>query len=199
MFKAFDTMTRLAAAGTLVLAGLSIAPAAFAAGVDLSADSKVGMEGDSTLHRYHLYSKDFTFKAKLTGTTPAGMKLGSLNLVIPVKTLKSGDGALDGNAYRTMELDKFSTIEFNSTDCTLKVTGDDVDATAEGTLTIHGVSKPVTIKASGTLNGKKFTLKGSKDMLMSDFKVEAPVLLMGAIKCTDKITVKFDLKGDITD
>lgn len=199
MFKAFDTMTRLATAGTLLCAGLMMAPAALAAGIDLAADSRVGMEGDSTLHHYHAFSKDFTFKAKLTGTTPAGMKLGSINLVIPVKTLKSGDGALDGNLYRTMDADKFANIEFNATDCKLKVDGNDVDAVAEGTLTIAGESKPMTIKVSGTLDGKKFKLKGSKDMLMSDFGVKAPVLLMGAIRCTDKITVKFDLNGEVTD
>lgn len=200
MPKLNKPLSGVAIIGSLLAAGLlNGAPAARAAGIELSTDSTVGMEGDSTLHRYHAFSKEFKLKLILSGKDTPTLRLGSVDLVIPVKTLKSGDGALDGNLYRAMEADKYPTIRFIANDCKLKVSGSDAEATAEGTLTIAGTEKPVMIRVLGTLANNKFHLTGHKDILMSDYGVKPPVIMFGAIKCADKITIKFDLTGEVQD
>lgn len=200
--KASKIVTHLVVAAGLVAAGtIAWAPATLAAkgpSIDFSSDSKIWMEGDSTLHPYKSTSSKFEIKASLTNPKPQDASLADLTVEIPVKSLKSGEGPLDTNLYKTMEASKYPTIKFNLSNAKVKVSGSgDVDVNAEGVLTIHGQEKTVELVAEGKLSGNTVRLKGKKSLLMSDFGVKAPVLMFGAIKCTDKITVGFDLVGEL--
>lgn len=202
MSKATNIVTRLVVAAGLVAAGtIAWAPATLAAkgpSIDFGSESKVWMEGDSTLHPYKSTSSKFEIKAALTGPKAQDASLADLVVEIPVKSLKSGEGPLDTNLYKTMEASKYPTIRFNMSDAKVKVSpSGDVDVNAEGILTIHGQEKKVDLTAEGKLTGNTIRLKGKKALLMSDFGVKAPVLMFGAIKCTDKITVGFDLVGEL--
>lgn len=197
--NASKLVTNLVVAAGLVAAA-TIAPALAAKGpsIDFSSDSKIWLEGDSTLHPYKSTSSRFAIKAALTAPKAQDANLADLTVEIPVKSLKSGEGPLDSNLYKTMEASKYPTIKFDLSNAKVKVSNSgDVDVNAEGTLTIHGQSKSVELVADGKLTGNTVHLKGKKAILMSDYGVKAPVLMFGAIKCTDKITVGFDLVGEI--
>ncbi|HEY9854629.1 MAG TPA: YceI family protein [Stenomitos sp.] len=200
--KASNIVTNLVVAAGLVAAGtIAWAPATLAAkgpSIDFSSDSKIWLEGDSTLHPYKSTSSKFEIKAALTNPKPQDASLSDLTVEIPVKSLKSGEGPLDTNLYKTMEASKYPTIKFNMSNAKVKVSNSgDVDVTAEGVLNIHGQEKTIEVTADGKLSGNTVRLKGKKSILMSDFGVKAPVLMFGAIKCTDKITVGFDLVGEL--
>ncbi|HEY9898213.1 MAG TPA: YceI family protein [Pantanalinema sp.] len=189
----------------LVLAGICalgtphLAMAAKAPGISISPESKIWVEGDSTLHAFSFKSKNHNVEASGSGSGP---RLDKLDVEIPVKGLKSGDGALDGNMYRAMEADKYPTIRFSLSNAKVKAAaGGDVDVDATGTLTIAGTEKPITLKAEGSLDGKTFRLKGSKELMMSDYGVKPPVisLLIAKISVKDRIVVKYDLTGTLDD
>ena len=196
MFASKKMIAGLVMVGTLV--GLS--PAALAAGVEFQPSSKLWFEGESTLHPYKATSKSWQIKATVTPGKDVKIEdLTSLEVVIPAKSLKSGDGALDNNMYNAMGADKHPTIKFVMSNA--KVTnsaGGELEVTADGTLTIAGKEQTTKIVAKGEVNGDTIKVKGSKEIKMSDFGVKPPVLMFGAIKVTDKITVKYDLVGKIT-
>lgn len=195
------TKLMMVAASLLVVGSIAWAPASLAAKgatIDFSPESKVWMEGDSTLHPYKATSSKFKINADLTAPKPADASLADLTVEIPVKSLKSGEGALDTNLYKTMEASKYPTIKFNLSNAKVKVSpSGDVDVNAEGLLNIHGQEKKVDLVAEGKITGNTIRIKGKKAMLMSDFGVKPPNLMFGAIKCTDKITVGFDLIGEV--
>jgi polyisoprenoid-binding protein YceI len=64
----------------------------------------------------------------------------------------------------------------------------------KGNLTIAGQEKPVTIDASLALDaGGALRVKGSKEILMSEFGVRPPTLMMGTLKVRDRVVVNFDV------
>jgi polyisoprenoid-binding protein YceI len=193
-------LPRLTLAAALCgVALLSSAPAVTAArvtGLTFSNESKIWLEGDSTLHRYKSTARTWQLTAKPSATGG----LADLEAVVPVRELKSGDAGLDKNLYAAIKADKFPTIRFSADTGDMDVaTGGAAEARVAGTLTIAGVKKPVTLTAAGKLSDGTLRLKGSKALLMSDFGIQPPVLMLGAIKCTDAITVHYDLIARVKD
>lgn len=191
------------AAALLFIGGAAIAPASIAAlpgRLDLAQESKIWLEGDSTLHAYK--STATQYRITVAAATPGAdqVRFSDLEVVIPVKSLKSGDGNLDGNMYKALMADRHATIRFKSSGGTFsvskdgKVTGDIV-----GRLAIAGTEKETRIQAAGVLKGDTLRLKGSKALSMTAFGVTPPVLLGGVIKTDDQIVVHYDLVGTVKD
>lgn len=182
--------------GAALLGGAPAVTAAKVTGLAFSSESRIWLEGDSTLHRYKSAARTWQMTAR---PTPAG-GLRDLEAVVPVRELKSGDAGLDKNLYAAMKADQFPTIRFSAASGELDLAASGAaEARVAGTLTIAGTKKPVTVTAAGKLSGDTLRLKGSKALLMSDFGIQPPVLMLGAIKCTDAITVHYELVAQVKD
>lgn len=180
------------------VAVLGATPASFAAkgGIDFLPESKIWLEGDSTLHRYEATAKKFQASADWDGKGA----LSGLEVVIPVKDLKSNNGDLDKNMHNALKAAQHGTIRFSVGTGTLTIAPSGAaTARADGQLTIAGTKKPVTVTAEGKRTGDTLRLKGSRSLMMSEFGVQPPVLMMGAIKVADKVTVHFDLVAKVSD
>ncbi|MNK90741.1 YceI-like domain protein [compost metagenome] len=200
--------TKKIATGLLVVGGLwaignaSWSPSALAApGVDFQPSSKIWIEGNSTLHPFKATSKNWQIKATVTPGKAA--KIGDiteLDVVIPVKSLKSGDGALDNNLYGAMGADKNPNVRFVMKNAKVNVTSSgDIEVDADGLLTIAGKEQSTKISAKGELVGDTVKIKGSKEIKMTDFGVKPPELMFGTIKTDNKIIVKYELVGKVTE
>lgn len=185
-----------------------VAQAAQGPSVEISSESKVWFEGDSTIHPFSFKARSYKVAASVAPNQAgslkewlAGARLDKLEVEIPVKQLKSGDGTMDGNMYRALEADKYPTIRFSLGNAKLRAGGGDVDVDATGTLSIAGTERPITLKAEGKLDGTTFRLKGSKELQMSDFGVTPPVisLLVAKLTVKDRIVVRYDLTGTLKD
>jgi polyisoprenoid-binding protein YceI len=66
---------------------------------------------------------------------------------------------------------------------------------AIGSLTISGVTKPVTLVVNGVVNpDKTITITSSQKIKMSEFRVKPPSFMLGALKVGDHVTVEYNLK-----
>ena len=67
---------------------------------------------------------------------------------------------------------------------------------AMGSLTISGVTQPITLTADTTVKDGVIRLKGVQPLKMSDYKVTPPVfnLVVTSIKCTDDIEIHYDVQ-----
>ncbi|MBM3267673.1 MAG: YceI family protein [Candidatus Sericytochromatia bacterium] len=170
-------------------------------------DTRLRLEGDSTLHPYASRTRDLRIVASLApGKAKAGSledllaagHLAALEVTIPVKSLKSGEGLLDTNLYRALEADRHPHIRFRLTRYKARPTGNgDITVRAEGTLSVAGTERDVSLEARGDVSGGKVCLAGSYDLLMSDYGVRPPVLMLGAIKVKDRISIHYELLGEI--
>jgi hypothetical protein len=169
--------------------------------LNLQEGSYLYLEGDSTLHKYQMNANslqgaaEVTAEAKddaaLTKALEKG-KAGKMVLVVPVADLKSRESGLDDNAHKALAADKNPEIKFVLEKASLK----DKILTAKGKLTIAGTAVAVTLKPEVTVKNGVIELKGDQPLKMSDYKVTPPSisLVVTAIKCTDDITIHYDVK-----
>ena len=61
-----------------------------------------------------------------------------------------------------------------------------------GELSLAGVERMIEIEAIGVRVGAGIRLTGSKDLLMTDYHIKPPTMMLGTIKTANLITVRFD-------
>jgi polyisoprenoid-binding protein YceI len=119
--------------------------------------------------------------------------------VIPVKSLKCGEGKMDNNMYSTLKADENPTITYELATYTLlegSASETAFGANTEGQLTIAGKSNSIDmqIKAQRAIDGSA-SATGSYALLMTDFGIKPPKFFLGALKVGNKVVIKFNIKA----
>ena len=162
------------------------------------ADPDIKVLGTSNLHNWSMEAKDVTCSAKFAFGPGAGVlpqSLTSLDLVIPVHNLKSGESLMDSRAYTALKADKFGTITFTSASAVI-VPGQNnqFQVKSTGTMTIAGAGRPVVLVVACQVNQDgSITCSGSQQLKMTDFQVKPPSFMLGALKTGDLLTINFSL------
>jgi polyisoprenoid-binding protein YceI len=156
--------------------------------------TKIAVAGTSTLHNWDMASEkancDISFNfdgANITG-------LSSLAFTVQGETLKSDHKGMDKNAYKALNIEKYPVISFSSSSANIRSNGpNSYLISAKGKLTISGVSKEVWLAGVSTVNPADMSIQtvGSAKIKMSEYNVEPPSFMFGAMKTGNEITVKF--------
>ena len=116
----------------------------------------------------------------VTGTmTVEGSDVTAVDVEVDMTTLQSDSGTRD-SALRTrgLESDQFPTATFSLTEPLALPEGADsgetVTVAATGDLTIHGVTRPVTLDLEATLSGDVAAVVGSAPVLLGDYDIDPP-------------------------
>lgn len=104
---------------------------------------------------------------------------------LKVDAFDSGNANRDSHALEVLEGLKYPKVTFTSN----KLKKDSNTLTAEGNLTFHGITKPITITVTRTDSDKKIMLDGKFDILLSQFQVERPSLF--GLKTKDEVKLSF--------
>jgi polyisoprenoid-binding protein YceI len=92
-----------------------------------------------------------------------------------------------------LEVERFPTIEFQSSRVEASDQGGSYRASVTGSLTLHGVSRDVTIDANGALTGTSLRLYGEHQLRQTDFGIKQVSVAAQSIKVKDELKVAFDL------
>jgi len=130
----------------------------------------VGVGGHTAVGRTPKVSGSMT----LTGTVVSNVKI-----TVDLSVLTSDDSHRDDQLRRqALESDKFPTATFASTQPidigTLPADGTSVKVNAAGTLTLHGVSKTVTVALQAVRQGGIIAVTGSLPITFSDYSIQKP-------------------------
>jgi polyisoprenoid-binding protein YceI len=179
---------------------------ATAAAFSLVSGSRLWLTGDSTLHAYTSTANTVTVSAQLVAlaggphAAVAGGGLKALTVTVPVVGLKSGEDGLDKNMQKALKQETASSIVFTLTSYTAEETKDGgLLIKARGQLALAGVAKEVALEAVCQFTSDAIHVTGTKDVLMSDFGIKPPTMMLGAVKTADKVVVHFDLKLQASD
>lgn len=139
---------------------------------------KTTVAGTSTLHDWTMTSTGGTFSGTVSGNS-----INDVKYVMGSKTLKSGKGAMDTNAYKAMQADKFPNISFSATSVNVG------KGTMTGKLTVTNVTKTVSFPVTVTKTGNSYSITGTETIKMTDYGVTPPSFMMNTVKTGNDIKV----------
>jgi polyisoprenoid-binding protein YceI len=154
-----------------------------------AAPDRVWLNGDSTLHAFSSTATIVNIQAVFAKGLP-----GTLEVEIPLSGLKSHSAGLDKNMRKALKEEKTPVLRFELTryDAGAERPGP-FAIKAEGKLTIAGVTRETVLEAAGQVEKDGLHVIGTKELLMTDFGIAPPTMMMGTIKTADRIVVGFDV------
>jgi polyisoprenoid-binding protein YceI len=153
-------------------------------------------------HNHHLAASEFSGQVSIT---PQTITPASLRLVVKAASLHE-TGAdftepqkeIINKELREIVLhtDQYPEIVFQSTGVTAKsARANRYEVKIDGNLTLHGVTRRISIPAVVTLNGNDLRAAGEFSIDRDDFKVKATSAFHGFVRVSDDIKFEFDIVG----
>ncbi|MCB1159440.1 MAG: YceI family protein [Leptospiraceae bacterium] len=112
-------------------------------------------------------------------------------IIVPVEGMRTGNSNRDSHLLETLDYTKHKQIIMNLKE--VEASGDTYKLKA--LLKIKNVEKEVFTIAKYSRDGESSILKGSFELSLKDFSIEAPSLLLIKVKDTVMIDYKFILKS----
>ena len=153
-------------------------------------------------HSHHLAASDFSGQVEIT---PDTITPASLRLVVKAASLhETGANFTEPQKQIinkelkeiVLHPDQYPDIVFQSTNVTAKTSGAGrYEVKIDGNLTLHGVTRRVTIPAVVTLSGDTLRAVGKFSIDRGDFNVKATSAFHGLVRVDDDVKFEFDIVG----
>jgi polyisoprenoid-binding protein YceI len=130
----------------------------------------------------------------------SGYQATGISVIADVSSLHSIDSVAgrnvtqrDGIVSRQLNVQQFPDAKFDSTSASVPaaVTSSQVDVSVSGSLTIHGVTRPVTVTGRAQFVGGKIEIAGSVPINMADYGVTPPQVPFTTVD--PAATIEFDI------
>jgi len=161
----------------------------------LEKDYSFTIHGTSNLHDWDEKVQTVTGDASINWNADKSFDLNAIHIKIDVHSIKSNEGSgMNNNTYKALKADANPTITFILYPPlkAIKANSTENNISMIGSLTIAGVTKPVTMRVKLMMDSQgKLTIEGSQIIKMADYNVTPPTALFGTIKTGDSITLNF--------
>lgn len=142
----------------------------------------------------------------LTSTPEAGSADAVLSGAVVVKTLtldvdvaaiECGNGTMNNHLRKALKAGEHPGIRYQLSSYDLARAEAGATVVAQGTLTIAGSTLPITMDVMVKPDGSgALRATGQQEIVMSQFGVKPPTLMMGTMKVGDAVRVSFDVVLD---
>lgn len=151
----------------------------------------INVHGTSNVHDWDMKPTKVTGELGLNDSK----QITTIAIKVEVKSLKSGNGIMDGKTYDAFNYKNNPYIVFVLTDALPgKLSENDTEVTLTGNLSFAGATRKISIKTIGKITKSgDYHLKGSVPLKMTDYKMKPPTAMLGTMKTGDAVTVEFDL------
>lgn len=164
--------------------------------LSISSNTDLSFEGTSNVHDWSSEVTEITGrgafnKAIFNGSNVPGNPVADVMITIPVKEIESGKNKMNDIMYDALKAEDHPTIEYKLIGSKLiSETGNEFTLETQGYLTVAGVKKQVGLQIKGKkIDDDTLQFTGSKKLKMTDFDVDPPKALFGAIKSGNEVVV----------
>lgn len=182
----------------LIIAGLWLASDIVAQVLSYSPGpgSYITVTGTSTLHDWEMVSENIRSVAVFnTNGEGSPESVESVTFRLAANTLKSDKSGLDKRAYDALDVKRHPEIIFSTNGSgNLQKSGEKFQVNSTGELTVAGVTRQVNVNAV-CINGddERLVCSGTTRLKMSDFQIDPPVMMLGALRTGDEVTIKYNI------
>jgi len=140
-------------------------------------DAKVGTIGSGTA----------------TAVANASKAISSVAVSVPAAKLDCGNGTMNEHMMKALKAKDAPMITFELAGYELAKGEAGTQVTMQGTLSLGGQSRPVTLAATAKDEGGTLRVTGTHALKMTEFGLKPPTLMMGTMKVNELVKVSFDL------
>jgi polyisoprenoid-binding protein YceI len=157
--------------------------------------SSFRIDGTSTVGRYSCSAARVDGRADVP---PNGAEQATAEVTVGVGSFDCGNSRMNRDFRDALRQQEHPSIRFTLDDARVIGTeprpGAWVPVRARGRLSLAGVERRIDIRAQGRRAGHgAVTLRGEHPMRMTDFQVDPPTGLLGAVRAHDAVVVRFEL------
>lgn len=160
----------------------------------LSKDYTVKISGTSNLHNWDETVGSVSGYGIINWNNDGSFDVDAIKMEMDVHSIKGESSIMSNKTYKALKGDTNPKITF-ALSVPVKAIKADPGGTvvsAQGTLTIAGVTKTVDIQVTIiSLTKGKFIMQGSQAIKMTDYGVDPPTALFGTLKTGDGVTIDF--------
>lgn len=154
------------------------------------------ISGTSNLHDWVSEVTEVNWQGQFSFADNELQSVNGVKLTIPVEGIISSKGRImDNKTHNALLVDDHPNITFKVSNANIATTqAGTYSLQVKGSLTMAGTSRTITIpvkmiqQADGGVQAT-----GSKTLQMTDFGIDPPKALMGALTTGDEVTIRFNL------
>ena len=158
-------------------------------------DVAIKVLGSSNIHDWTMTATGIESQGQFKFEGGQLQALTSFGLVAEAKSLKSESTSMDGRCYKTIKADQYPKITFKlGSAAVTEVQKNKYTIKASGELTISGVTQPVVLTVTAVVNpDNTITCSGAQKIKLTDYKIDPPTFLLGAMKVYNDLTIQFNI------
>lgn len=189
--------------GLAIVYGLVPAVVAWTAATNvltLQPESRLWINGTSTMRSFECKAGALEAQVEATGPSATAALMGgekavtAAEITIPAAQLDCKNGTMNGHMLKALKANEHPTIQFRIESYQLAKGAEGMQAQLTGTLTLGGVTKPLTVIATGKDEGDgKLRVTGTHELRMTEYGLKPPTLMLGTMKVKERVKVGFDL------
>ena len=154
--------------------------------------SKMVISGTSSVHDWEIEVSKFNCDAAVNYDASGTVNVSDVSVVCEVKNVKSDNKIMDGKTIKALDGDKHPKITFTSAD-NISVSAKTA-AKIKGQLSIAGKTKEVELPFTlDDASASSVKITGKIPVKMSDFGIEPPTAMMGALKTGDEVVISYNI------
>ena len=184
-------------------AALLIAPAAIlwstpTANLVLQPESRLWVTGTSTVRGYEcaagVVDATVAAGAGAEAAVLAGQKaVTAVSVTIPSAQLDCDNGTMNEHMHKALNVSQHEEIRFRLSSYELTPGAGATTARLSGTLELNGTSKEISVDANVSDAGGALKVNGTHQLLMSEYGIRPPRLMLGTLRVHDPVVVHFEL------
>jgi len=154
------------------------------------------MRGKKHLFLFERYRGTLKYDSAAPEKSQVRLVIESASAVLKDQWLSSNDfqKVTEFTLKDMLAAEKYREIEFVSTRITAKPAS---HFDVEGSLTIRGIAKPVTVPVTMRPDGDSLVFEGAAKVKMSAYGLKPPSAAMGMVGTRDEMTVSFSLRANV--
>jgi polyisoprenoid-binding protein YceI len=193
------TTNRKATRAALVLAPLALMALTSFSQLRLQTASRLWVDGTSNVRGFSCTAKgidaEIPAKSGAVSALIAGEKaVEGVVVRIPAGQIDCGNGTMNEHMYKALKAKANPTIELRVTSYEMARGTDGITGTLDGTLTIGGTTRQVSIDAVGkSTEAGTLQVTGTYPVKMTEYGLKPPTLMLGTMKVNELVKVNFNL------
>ena len=158
-------------------------------------DVTVKVLGTSNVHDWTMIGTAIDSKGIFKLSAEKGLiELTDLSFSIDVKSLKSEHSSMDSRTYKAIKADQYPKVFYKLISATVSpISKTKFLIKTKGDLTIAGVTQTITMDVDAVLLDNSIVCTGTQKIKLTDFKINPPSFMLGAMKVYDDLTIQFNL------